>query len=465
MNYKVIDISDVEEEDDSYDIDDNQDLGKYAEKILGEEERNESYHLFYPSPLKEGEDPFAEVIGQDNQKKELCCVIDWFNHSNEWMEKGICIPRGVILYGRPGTGKTLMMRALIRVSQCPVLVYEGQSQNPARAMMEIFQKAKELSHAVVLIDELDLVVYRKPDVQRVLQQNMDGIESMGDILVIAAANNLNHVPEALLRSGRFSKEMSIDKPTFEERKKLFRYFCNQYHLTLSDDIDESGISYSLDMKTGADIKELVNDVILRNGFTNITQEMIENSINCLEDIYGHSEKPRKNVAYHEAAHCIMAMKYPKYLVIDSLNLYDGGGYFKAPVIDENDCNYEILLANIRTLLAGNIAEKLFFKTASVGCDNDLNNARNQAYGLVNRVGYCSCWRTLPISDERNRRESQVKLRNNEKKIESILRKCERQTRWYLRRHKKEIQVLGDLLYKKSYLSKRQIMECLNGMKK
>lgn len=459
MNYEVIDLDDlyeVEEDDDS------QDLGKFSEKILRTEDK-EPYRLIQSSALKEGEDPFSEVIGQENQKKELCRVINWFNHSKEWMEKGICIPRGVLLYGRPGTGKTLIMRALIRVSQCPVLVYQGQSKNPAQALMETFKKAKNLSHAVILIDELDLVVHQRPDVQRVLQQNMDGVESMGDILVIAAVNHLVRIPDALQRSGRFSKVMSIDLPTFEERKQLFRYFCSQYHLTLPEDIDESGISYSLDNKTGADIKELVNDIILRNGYENITQEKIEESINYLEDIYGYPKKPKKNVAYHEAAHCIMAMKYPEFFVIDSMNLNDDGGHFKRPIIDENDCNYEMLLADIRTLFAGNVAEKIFFKTASVGCDSDLNNARQRAYQLVNRVGYCSCWRTLPISNDSNRRESQKKLRNNERKIEAILKKCERETKWYLRRHKKEIQVLGDLLFEKSHLNKKEIMKCLNEM--
>lgn len=455
----------IDEEVDE-DDDDPFQSGRCSMNILDTKDKNESYHLFMPTPLEEGEDPFSEVIGHQNEKDELLRVINWFNHSKELMEKGISIPRGVLLHGRPGTGKTMMMRALIKLCQCPVVVYQGQSSNPSKALMETFMKAKELSHAVILIDELDLVVYRKQEVQRVLQQNMDGIEDKGDILIIAACNDLTMVPNALLRSGRFDRKMHIGSPNLEERIQLFQHFCDEFHLTLPADLDLKGISYSLAAKTGACIKALVNDIVLRYGFENITQEKILTSIECLDGYYGpiYTEK-RKNIAIHEAAHCIMAMKYPQYFIIDRLNINSTGGKFMGPVVDEDNYDYNILLANIETSMAGNLAEKMFFSTGSVGCIDDLEKARCDAYELVNRVGYRSCWRTLPVVDDTRRQASQKKTRNNERLIESILRKCERRAKWYLRRHKKEIEALGNLLYDKSHLNQKQIMECVKGVRR
>lgn len=156
----------LDDEVDSCEYDDDDDenefyMGKYSENILPENNKKESYRLIMPTPLEDREDPFSEVIGHQNEKDELLRIINWFNHSKELMEKGISIPRGVIMYGRPGTGKTMLMRALIRLCQCPVLVYQGQSSNRCKALMETFDKAKELSHAVILIDELDLVVHKK----------------------------------------------------------------------------------------------------------------------------------------------------------------------------------------------------------------------------------------------------------------------------------------------------------------
>ena len=461
----------LDDEVDSCEYDDDDDeneyyMEKYSESILPENNKKESYRLIMPTPLEDGEDPFSEVIGHQNEKDELLRIINWFNHSKELMEKGISIPRGVIMYGRPGTGKTMLMRALIRLCQCPVLVYQGQSSNRCKALMETFDKAKELSHAVILIDELDLVVHKKNDVKRTIQQNMDGIEDKGDILTIAACNDLTMIPMALLRPGRFDREMCIVKPNLEERIQLFQHFCNQFHLCLPTDLDLKGIGYSTADNTGADMKALVNDIVLRNGFENITQEKIETSIECLGGNYGpYKFEKRMDIAIHEAGHCVMAMSYPQYFVIDRLNMDSEGGKFLAPALDEDNYDYNILLANIETLMAGNLAEKMFFSTGSVGCADDLEKARRNAYGLVNAIGYKSCWRTLPNSGENIRRESQWKLRKNERLIESILRKCERRAKRYLRKHKKEIEALGNLLYEEAHLNKRQIMECVNGVSK
>ncbi len=459
-------VSEMDDDGEDDNVEDN-DYGSspFSASILDDSTEGESYHLFQPTELKENENPFDEVIGHKKEKEELLRVIDWFNHSQYWMEKGIMIPRGVLLYGRPGTGKTMMMRALIRLCQCPVLVYQGKSDNPAKSLSETFQKAKELSHAVILIDELDLIVKNRQDVQRVLQQNMDGVEDKGDILIIAAANNISEIPDALQRSGRFGKQLFIDDPRLAERIELFKHFAKQYQLKLPEDLDEFEIGSLMSSMAGSEIKAMVNDIILRNGFDNVTQEQIEASIQYVDNNFPSEEKKNYQVAIHEAGHCIMALKYPKYFTADSLTVYNRGGLCHTALIDEEYIDYYVKLAHIQILMAGNLAEKLFFKSALEGCHEDLNDARIEAYNLVNAVGYKSCWRVLPRSGSPNRRESQVKLRKNERIIERILRKSERQAKWYLRKHKKEIKAIADKLYEKAHLNKRQIKECLEGMKR
>ena len=117
-----------------------------------------TYQLINASKLEEGEQPLGRVIGYKNQKKELLSVIDWFKHSKELKEKGVSIPKGVILFGEPGNGKSLLIKEIIRCCEAPVFVFQGEQINVVEGICETFKKAREAGHAIIVFDELDLLI-------------------------------------------------------------------------------------------------------------------------------------------------------------------------------------------------------------------------------------------------------------------------------------------------------------------
>ena len=157
-------------------------------EALGTKENIPSYQLIDATKLEEGEEPLGRVIGHENQKKELLSVIDWFKHSKELKAKGVSIPKGVILFGQPGNGKSLMIKEIIRCSEAPVFVFQGEQVNVVEGICETFKKAREAGHAIIVFDELDLLINKERRVVRALQENLDGVESEDDILVLAATN-------------------------------------------------------------------------------------------------------------------------------------------------------------------------------------------------------------------------------------------------------------------------------------
>ncbi len=127
-----------------------------------------TYKFISPSKITENEKPLEKVVGHENQKKELLYVIDWFKHSQELTEKGISIPKGVILFGKPGNGKSLMIKEIIKCSNSPVFVFQGKENNIVAGVYETFKKAREVGHSIIVFDELDLLIDKDRRVVRAL---------------------------------------------------------------------------------------------------------------------------------------------------------------------------------------------------------------------------------------------------------------------------------------------------------
>ena len=165
------------------------------EEPLADNNSKPHYELVYNHGLAEGEKPLEKVIGHANQKRELLDVIGWFNRSKELKAKGVSIPKGVILFGEPGNGKSLLIKEIIRCIDAPVFILKGDETNIVAGITETFAKARETGHAVVVIDELDLLINKERRVIRALQENLDGVESSDDILVLAATNYIREIPD------------------------------------------------------------------------------------------------------------------------------------------------------------------------------------------------------------------------------------------------------------------------------
>ena len=432
-----------------------------AKEEMNTKEGTPSYELIYASKLEEGEEPLGKVIGHENQKKELLSVINWFKHSKELKEKGVSIPRGVILFGAPGNGKSLFIKEIIKCCEAPVFIFQGEQSNVVEGIVETFKKAREAGHAIIVFDELDLLINKERRVVRALQENLDGVESNDDILVLAATNYMREIPEPLVRHGRLEKLIKVPYPTGEEALALLKMHFKEFNLKFPEDFDEEEVMLSLNGISCAGVKAVVNDLVLRNGFENITCEMIDNSIyNITDRVKDTPEEDNLEVAIHEASHAVVAKAFPKYFMINRLNISGASGEFHAKEVDKDFWPYEKVIDNIKISMAGVLGQKIICGRGSRGCDEDLQCARVSAYNMINLSGYSSCWETLPIVRQGSRMETSTKRRKMERKIEALLRRCEKETARYIKRHKLEIQALGQLLYEKKHLKSTEILSVI-----
>ncbi len=449
------------EDDSQYD---DCDVGEYR---IGSKEKFptkkgvQSYQFINALKLDEGERPLNRVVGHENQKKELLSVIEWFKNSKKLKEKGVSIPKGVILFGEPGNGKSLFIKEIIRCVEAPVFVFQGEQLNVVEGIYETFKKARETGHAIIVFDELDLLINKERRVVRALQENLDGVESNDDILVLAATNFIRDIPDALLRNGRLEKLIKIPYPTGEEAVELLKKHFKEFNIQLPNDFDEEEMALSLTGISCAAVKAVVNDLVLRNGFENITSKMIDNSIyNITDRVKDTPQEDNMEVAIHEAGHAVVAKSFPEHFIINRLNISGASGEFHAKEVEKGFWPYDKVIADIKISMAGVLTQKIIYKRGSRGCEVDLQHARNIAYNLINMCGYSSCWETLPAIRNGARIETRIKRRRMERKIEKLLKKCERDTIKIIKKHKEEIKSLGKLLFEKKHLKSAEILSVI-----
>ena len=424
--------------------------------------QNDKFYSFYHgTALKEGEEPLGNVIGHENQKKELLAVIEWFKKSKELKEKGISIPKGLCLFGPPGNGKSLLIKEIIRYVDAPVFVFEGEQDNVVKGIVEMFAKAREIGHAIIVIDELDLLINKDRHIVRALQEHLDGVESSDDILVLTATNDIDEIPDALLRNGRLEKIIRIPNPKGSEALALFKKHMKEFNITLPEDLDDEEMETSLHRISCSSVKAIVNDIVLRNGFENITVEKIYTSIyNITNRVKDSIEEDNIEVSVHEAAHCVMAYSFPKFFTVDRIDISGASGEFRAKEVEEYFWPYDKVIADIQISMAGVIGQKLVFGRGSRGAESDLQRARVNAYNIININGYSSCWETLPPVTPGSRTETEIKRRHMERKIEKLLKKCEKKTYKYLKSNLDKVQKLGRLLFEKKHLKQKEILSII-----
>ncbi len=180
----------------------------------------------------------ANIIGHAEQKKELLAIIDWFNRSEELKAKGVSIPKGVVLFGKPGNGKSLLIKELIQLVNVPVFIYRVEEENIILGIEKMFESARKVGKAIVVIDELDLLIDKEKRVIRTLQESLDGVESSDNILVLTATNNISDIPDALMRNGRLEKLIRIPNPSALEALELLKHHLKQFNISLPSDCDE-----------------------------------------------------------------------------------------------------------------------------------------------------------------------------------------------------------------------------------
>lgn len=355
---------------------------------------------------------FADVAGEDQAKLELEEIVDFLRNSAKYHRLGGRIPRGVLLLGPPGTGKTLLARAVageakvlffsISASEF-VEVYVGVGASRVR---DLFQKAKQRAPSIVFVDELDAVGRRRgeglstghDEREQTLNQllvEMDGFESHSSVIVLAATNRPDVLDPALLRPGRFDRQVVVGLPDREGREGILR--IHSHDLPLAPDVDLGLLARSTPGFSGADLANLCNEAALLAARHDNEHVEMENFQEALDKIMLGTERPRlmdererRTVAYHEAGHALIASLLPGADPVRRVTIIPRGRSLgvtsQLPEQERYNLSLEDLLTRLTVLMGGRAAEQLALRQATTGAEEDFQQATRLAQGMVTRWG-------------------------------------------------------------------------------
>ena len=357
---------------------------------------------------------FADVAGADEEKEELKEIVDFLKHPKKFNELGARIPKGVLLMGPPGTGKTLLARSVAGEAGVPFFSISGSDFVEmfvgvgASLVRDLFDQAKKNAPAIIFIDEIDAVGRHRgaglggghDEREQTLNQllvEMDGFSNNEGIIVIAATNRRDILDPALLRPGRFDRQIVVNYPDVKGREEILK--VHSRNKPLGFDVDLSVIAKSTAGFTGADLENLMNEAALlaaRKGHKALTLQDIEEA--TIKVVAGPekrskviTEKEKRLTAYHEAGHAITTYYSPTQDPVHEVSIIPrgaAGGYtMSLPEHDKSYMGKKEMEENIVTLLGGRVAESLILDDISTGASNDIERATKLARSMVTRYGF------------------------------------------------------------------------------
>jgi cell division protease FtsH len=357
---------------------------------------------------------FADVEGIDEAKEELMEVVDFLKNPDRYRRLGGQIPKGVLIVGAPGTGKTLLAKAVAGEAKVPFLSLSGSEFVEmfvgvgAARVRDLFQQAEKLAPCIIFIDELDALGKargvsglagndeREQTLNQLLVQ-MDGFDTRSGILIMAATNRPEILDPALLRPGRFDRHVTIDRPDIKGREKILRLHAKR--LTLGSDVDLASVAAKTPGFAGADLANIVNEAALRAARKNkLTVEMSDFEEAIDRVVAGLEKKNRvmnlaekETVAHHEAGHALVAESRPTADKVSKISIIPRGigalGFTQQlPTEDRYLLKYGELLDRLDVLLGGRVAEQLVYGEVSTGAQNDLQRATDMARHMITQYG-------------------------------------------------------------------------------
>ena len=365
------------------------------------------------NPTDKNRVTFDDVAGVDEEKEELEEIVEFLKNPKKFTDMGARIPKGVLLVGNPGTGKTLLAKAVAGEAGVPFFTISGSDFVEmfvgvgASRVRDLFEEAKRKAPCIVFIDEIDAVGRQRgaglggghDEREQTLNQllvEMDGFAANEGVIVLAATNRPDVLDKALLRPGRFDRQIVVSSPDVKAREQILEVHSRKKKF--GPDVDLKIIAKNTSGFSGADLENVLNEAALlaarRNlseiGMTEIEDAMVKVTMGPEKKTRVRSEKEQKLVAYHEAGHAVVSRFLPTQDPVHQISIVPrgmAGGYtMYRPTEDKSFMSRTEMVETIISLLGGRVAEQLILDDISTGASNDIERATKIARSMVTKYG-------------------------------------------------------------------------------
>jgi cell division protease FtsH len=437
---------------------------------------------------------FKDVGGLKEAKEELKEIVDFLKNPKKYLEIGARIPKGVLLVGPAGCGKTLIARAVAGESNVPFLHISGSEFVElfvgvgAARVRSLFQEAKRKQPAIIFVDELDAIgKVRGPAIvggheerEQTLNQllvEMDGFEPNDKVIVLGACNRPDVLDPALLRPGRFDRKVVLDLPDVKEREEILKIHCE--NKPLDNDVDLKEIAQRTPGFSGADLANLVNEAAILAARKNKKKISQEEFLDAFEKVLLGPErkskvfsgKEKKISAYHEAGHALVSLSLPHTEPVRKVSIVARGlaaGYtLKLPKEDKHFRTKKEFLDELAVLLGGYCAEKLIFKDISTGASNDLEIASNLARKIVKEYGMSEKLGPIVFGKKEGlvflnkefgeyKNYSEKTAQEIDREVERLIKNAKNRAENILKKKRRVLEKIAKTLIKKETLEKEEL---------
>lgn len=441
---------------------------------------------------------FADVAGADEAKEELVEVVEFLKHPKKFNDLGARIPKGVLLFGPPGTGKTLLARAVAGEAGVPFFSISGSDFVEmfvgvgASRVRDLFEQAKKNSPCIVFIDEIDAVGRQRgaglggghDEREQTLNQllvEMDGFAVNESIIIIAATNRPDILDPALLRPGRFDRQVTVDRPDVLGRREILGVHVKGK--PLAGDVDLDVIARRTPGFTGADLANLVNEAALLAARSNKKQIFMEEMEDAIERVVAGPEKKskvisedeKKLVSFHEAGHAVVSYLLPNTDPVHKVSIIPrgrAGGYtLLLPKEDRYYATKSQLLDQVTMLLGGRVAEALVLKEISTGAQNDLERATGLVRKMITEYGMSDQLGPLTFghrSDQvflgrdfsRDRNYSEEVAKQIDSEVRNLIDQCYTKARNILEQNRRKLDLIAETLMDKETLEAKDFEDLM-----
>ena len=439
---------------------------------------------------------FSDVAGEDEAKENLAEIVDYLHNPGKYREVGAAVPKGILLVGPPGTGKTMLAKAVAGEANVPFFSMSGSEfvemfvGMGASKVRDLFRQAKEKTPCIVFIDEIDAIGQKRDgrvggndEREQTLNQlltEMDGFETNNGVIILAATNRPESLDPALTRPGRFDRRVPVELPDLKGREEILKVHAKK--VKLDETVDFNKIARMASGASGAELANIINEAALRAVRENrrfVTQADLEESIEVV--IAGYQKKnailtdqEKKVVACHEIGHALVAAKQSNSAPVQKITIVPrtSGALGYTMQVEEGNhylMSQEELENKIATLTGGRAAEELVFHSASTGASNDIEQATKLARSMITRYGMSKDFDMVAMETVTNQylggdsslscsMETQTEI---DRQVVELVKKQHEKAAKILEENRTKLNELADYLYEKETITGEEFMRILN----